>query len=180
MTQWAHRACALVAVATLACNSIAGINDPVDPPGTSGGTPDAGTSGDGGVEVSGIDRFVGTWRNTKQVTAVCGNAPTATPPAELDLELRIAKSDVGLVLTLVQFPDCSLTFTVSGDVATASPNQECTFALTTGTLRYSYLTTSTFTLEPGAPAQAYLAAVVTPVGGSGSCDYEEASLYQKE
>jgi hypothetical protein len=167
----------LAASASIGCNTIAGINDPVDPPGSSGSSGSSGAV-DGG-STSDADRFVGTWRNTKQVTAVCGNAPQLSPQADVPFRFQIARSDSGIVITLASFPDCSLAFTVSGDVATAVAGQQCTFQLTNETDRYAYLPSSTFTLTTATTAEVYIAANATQVGGP-TCSYEEASYYERE
>jgi hypothetical protein len=168
----------LVACASSGCNTIAGINDPVDPPASSGSSGSSGAV-DGGGATSDADRFVGTWRNTKQVTAVCGNAPQLSPQPDVPFRFQIAKSDSGIVITLASFPDCSLAFTVSGDVATAVAGQQCTFRLTNETDRYAYLPSSTFTLKTATTAELYIAANAGQVGGP-TCSYEEASDYERE
>ena len=179
---WSRYACALAVTASVGCNTIAGINDPVDPPAGSSGS--SGTSGGSSGGSSGgdpaLERFVGTWRNVGQLRALCGNAPVETAPADLAaFELQITSSASGLVLTLVNFPGCSLASTVSGDVATFTAGQQCTFAVPGGTLQYSYSGSSTFTLTSATEAKMYIVADTQGSDGS-TCAYEEGSLLEKQ
>lgn len=177
---WSRYACALVVTASLGCNAIAGINDPIDPPAGSSGTSGGSSGGSSGADPA-LERFVGTWRNVQQVTASCGDAPVETAQGDLAaFELQITTGTSGLVLTLTHYPECHLEATVSGDVAAFHAGQQCTFAFTSGTSQLSYLDTSTFTLTSATTAKMYIAAVSAVAGGSDTCTYEEGSLLEKQ
>ena len=172
MSRSPHRLCALLASVVLGCNAIAGINQPIDPP-ADAAAPDAAAP-------DSPSSFVGTWRNTGQVTALCGEQPQPTTP-DADAQLMITQSDNGLVISLPRYPDCRLGFTVSGAVATVIAGQQCTFDLSGGRLRLSYSTSSTFTLTSATTAELYVFADSTLADGSGgTCTYEEGSTFQKE
>ena len=181
MSRCSRHVCALAVAASLGCNAIAGINDPVDPPSGSSGTPPGGSSGASSGGDASLARFVGTWRNVRRLTTSCGAAQQETAAADLDaFELQITTSDSGLVIALTYAPTCRLGTTVSGDVATFASGQECRFASASATAVYSYSDASTFTLTSATTAELDIAAIAQQEGASDLCAYAEVSLLEKQ
>lgn len=171
--------CALLLSVGAGCNAIAGINEPIDPPGSSGGTTSGGTTSGG--TTSGIDRFVGHWiAPSATQTVQCGDGKPVSQSGSLELVLT-KDTDTEIVITPADAPDCHIRCAVSENTATALPDQECTVALASETDTYKYSQPTTFTIsDDGATAQVLFTASVYVDPPGASCDFTENSTYTKK
>jgi hypothetical protein len=111
--------------------------------GADGGVSDAGPT-DAGVG-TGAAAFVGTWSRSGTETLTC---PTGTPTTSMikgDLVITLGATDGTIIGTTAD--GCMTTFTVSGNVATASPGQTCNTTTDAGVAETITVNSRTLTLS---------------------------------
>jgi hypothetical protein len=166
----------LLLATVLACNSVAGINDPKDKdPGASSGA-SGGTSGAAGDVVA---RFIGTWSTpaANQRITNCNASPVTPAPATIVLT-RGAQSGT-IVVSPSGGSTCGITCAVEGNVATALDGQGCTATLPNEVDTYSYIAPTSFTLTSDTQANVQITASVFVNPPGVTCGFEETSVYTK-
>jgi hypothetical protein len=171
-------ASALLIVSIAGCNSIAGINDPIDQNAGSSGT--SGTSGAPG----GVQRFLGRWTTTN-ATVRLTNCPVAETLVnqQLAVVFRQGPTSTTLLAGGDDATGCQIPLSVAGDVATLAQEQSCFSPNPNGqSVELTYTAPTTFTLSSADGRQAIMQltanAFFTPAGVA--CDYDEKSTYTKE
>ena len=193
MTRRGSIAGALLLTCVLACNAIAGINDPVDktPGTTTGGVPPGvppGGMDSGGPTPTGAARFVGTWTTNDATQSLSGCTNPAIDGTDTNVvqTLSFTQGDTSGTVNATNplYDGCLIRYGVAGDVATVLSGESCTGFNATAKqdVTFAYVPPNTFTLEgaTGAFARAHFTAQVDYQPASVQCLFEEISTYTKQ
>jgi hypothetical protein len=103
--------------------------------------PDGGVASEAGV--TGAAGFVGTWSRSGMQTVSC---PTGTTMSNITGDVVIALGSGSNTIVLTQPDGCMTTYSISGDVATATPGQSCSITTEAGIAETITVTSHTLTL----------------------------------
>jgi len=167
----------------LACNSIAGINEPIDgnSPGgnTSGGT-SSGSATSGGTSSGGstkVNDYIGTWSTT-------GAGATQIVCAESQMVQITVTIEAGttsdIVLSNDIAPGCFLEANINGTQANLVAGQTCQFDSEGFSFTYSYAPQSYFRLNDNKSASVSLQAVVRKDATGKECPFSEIGTYARQ
>jgi hypothetical protein len=114
----------------------------IAPEGGVGG--DAGVAGDSGeAGVAGAAAFVGTWSRSGMQTVTC---PGGTTMSNIAGQVVITLGSGSNTIVVAQPDGCMTTYSVTGDVATATPGQSCNVTTEAGIAETITVTSHTLTL----------------------------------
>jgi hypothetical protein len=161
----------------LACNSLVGINDPIEVGGTSGGTTSGGmTSGETlPAPPDNLSAFLGTWSTPAATQFLCGMAFGGP------IVLTVAAGKTShLVFTNDTARNCVLRANIIGDQATLLPGQTCPYEEDGVTYTYAYSADSYFKLQPGRTTGAVrIRATLTQDESGEQCQFAEDGVYSR-
>ena len=149
----------------LACNSLVGINDPIEVGTSSGGT-------------ANVRRFVGVWSPTGGYLSLSCPVGGGSEDPTQKLTLVAGDSPDTIIVLPGSNPGCSIRASVSGNTATALLGEECTFSDRGVNAFYTYVPETTFTIDAtGTNGNVVIhASVEYPAQ---TCSFEEGSTYRK-
>jgi len=135
---------------------------------------DGDKPGGGGGDIT-VDSFVGNWTQSEaKQTVMCGAIPL-----EVDAQpMTITKGAAANELTVTEGP-CTLTFTVTGSTASATPGQTCTISqgIASGTVTLTSYTITLSDAKAGSKAGTGTVAVTSPLAMS--CTYTASGKLTK-
>jgi hypothetical protein len=135
-------------------------------------------TGDGGKNLC---AFIGTWTATSgTITLNCAGTPSTSQLTSTDVWQAGATSD--LIQPASSGGGCALLANVSGNTATALPNQSCSMLSGSETVNLT-LATYTFMLgstDTTATETASGTAIVSRSGSTETCTYTEMGAYTKD
>ena len=133
--------------------------------------------GDGGKNLC---AFVGTWTaKSGTITLTCAGTPSTSQVTEPDVWQAGTTSD--LIQPASSGGGCALLADVSGNTATALPNQTCSTSSGSETVNLT-ISTYTFVLDSGDTTATEMASGTGAVSASGineTCSYAEMATYTK-
>jgi hypothetical protein len=109
-----------------------------------GVAPEAGAGDVAAEAASGVTAFIGTWSRSGTESTVC---PGGTTMSSFTGNLLIGRGLATDTVIGTQPDGCMITYTVSGNVATATPGQSCNITTEGGVAETITVTTHTLTLS---------------------------------
>jgi hypothetical protein len=141
-----------------------------------GGVSDAGSNGDA---ASGPEAFVGTWARSGTETITC---PTGNPnQVAITGNLVIALGSASNTITGTTPDGCQTSYTVSGAVASATPNQTCNITTEAGVAEVLTVSSRTFNLSAdGQTITAQGNGTLDKTATSTTCTITSSGTYTKQ
>jgi hypothetical protein len=162
------RALVLIGLVTFASGCSNSAAAPADAGSTSHS--DAGDASLGDGAATGAAAFVGTWARSGEFAITCPGKPESDEAITGDLLIALGGGSDSIVAT--QPDGCTLTYVVSGSVASAAAGQPCNSTIEGGTGSITTTVTHTLTLssDGSSLAEASSDTVAFSLGDGGSLD----------